>query len=250
MEQTIEILFEDEGCVVINKPAGIMVHSDGRSTETSIADWALRNYPETEKIGEPITLSNGKKVNRPGIVHRLDKETSGALIVVKTPEFFANIKEQFKSREVAKEYRAFVYGSVKSERGTIDRPIGRSKNDFRKRTAQRGVRGDIREAVTVYRVIERDTDVTLVEVRPLTGRTHQIRVHFKAINHPVVADSLYAQGKPPLLGFKRLALHAKSIEFTDCKGKKRRVEAPYPADFQAAMKVLEEKRAIATKNSL
>jgi 23S rRNA pseudouridine1911/1915/1917 synthase len=244
---SIEILFEDSALLVINKPAGIMVHSDGRSEEPTVVDWVKERYPEIENVGEPIELKSGRIIVRPGIVHRIDKDTSGALVVAKTPEAFLHLKKQFKSREVGKEYQAFLYGVLNSERGTIDRPIGRSKSDFRKRSAQRGARGDLREAITTYRVIERGDGFTFVEARPLTGRTHQIRVHFKAINYPIIADSLYAAGKPNLLGFERLALHARSIEFKDLTGKLRRIEAPYPADFENAINLMKNGQTIATE---
>jgi 23S rRNA pseudouridine1911/1915/1917 synthase len=232
----IPILYEDENLVVVDKPVGLMVHADGRSDEFTVADWVISRYPQTKEVGEPITLSNGKIVSRPGIIHRIDKETSGVLIIVKDIPTFFHIKKQFKAKKIAKEYRLFVYGVIKQERGIIDRPIGRSRSDFRKRSAQRGARGDVREAQTTYRVVSRGAHTTFVEARPHTGRTHQIRVHFKAINHPIVADPLYGEGKPSLLGFQRLALHARSIEFVDKKGMTVRVEAPYPPDFEHAIK--------------
>lgn len=133
-----------------------------------------------------------------------------------------------------KTYHAFVYGIVKEDDAIIDRPIARSRKDFRKWSAQRGARGDVREAVTEYRVLSRleNERATFVEALPKTGRTHQIRVHFKAINHPVVCDSLYAPKGQPILGFKRLALHARSLEFTNIDGQHIKVEAPYPNDFK------------------
>ena len=134
----------------------------------------------------------------------------------------------------------FVYGDVKDDRGTINLPISRSSGDFRKWSAQRGGKGEEREAITYFEVLKRSPDKTFafVEAKPKTGRTHQLRVHFLAIHHPVIADSLYASSKPKLLGFERLALHARKIGFTDMKGEKITVEAPYPEDFQKALKKL------------
>ncbi len=223
--------------MALYKPAGIAVHGSGRGETNTLSDWVLSHFPQTKDVGESLVMKSGAIIARHGIVHRLDKETSGVILVAKTEEGYGRLKKQFKKREVAKVYHAFVYGSLKQERGTIDRPIGRSKTDFRKRTAQRGARGEMKEAVTIYRVLKRNSQASFIEARPLTGRTHQIRVHMKAINHPIVADPLYAHQKERLLGFKRLALHAKSIEFKDAKGIFRTVEAPYPNDFAHALQV-------------
>jgi 23S rRNA pseudouridine1911/1915/1917 synthase len=234
--EDITILFEDNDIVAINKPAGLVVHADGKTKEPALTDWIMKKYPEALHVGEPIVTSAGETILRPGIVHRIDRETSGVLLIAKNAAAFIHLKTQFQEREVAKKYNAFVYGEMKQDEGVIDRPIGRSKNDFRKWTAQRGARGTMRDAVTEYTVLARGKGATFVEARPKTGRTHQIRVHFKAINYPVVGDSLYAENKPAILGFERLALHARSIEFVSIKGKKITVEAPLPSDFEWAQK--------------
>ncbi len=231
----IDILFEDKDYVVINKPVGLIVHSDGKREESTVADWMLETYPKTKDVGEPIVLSDGQILLRPGIVHRIDRDTSGTLILCKNQKAFLSLKDQFKAKTVEKVYRAFVYGDVKEKEGVIDRPIGRSRKDFRMWSAQRGARGEMRDAITEFKTIATSKTVSLIEAHPRTGRTHQIRVHFKAINHPLVADSLYAPGHQALLGFKRLALHALKIEFKDLKGKVISVEAPYPDDFKKAM---------------
>lgn len=246
----IDILHEDPHYLVINKPAGLVVHADGRTEEPTLVDWILKKYPKMKKVGEPIQLADGTELPRPGIVHRLDRDTTGVLLLAKTQEAFLHAKEQFQSRTTKKIYRAFVYGLVKADSAQIDRPIGRSKSDFRRWTAQRGVRGELREATTRYQVLGRVRNVpgvgpeiplgdfTYIEVRPLTGRTHQIRVHMKAINHPLVEDGLYTENLvkkfPHALGFERLALHACQLEFTDLNGKKIAVSAPLPEDFQRA----------------
>jgi len=236
----IEILFEDKDYVVINKPVGLIVHSDGKREEPTVADWMLETYPKTKDVGESITLSDGRILLRPGIVHRIDRETSGTLVLCKNQKAFLALKEQFKAKTVKKTYHAFVYGEMKEKEGVIDRSIGRSRKDFRMWSAQRGARGEMREAVTEYRVLATDKKASLVEAEPKTGRTHQIRVHFKAINHPLVADSLYAPNHHPVFGFERLALHALRVEFVDLKGKVMTVEAPYPADFKKAVKEMEK----------
>jgi 23S rRNA pseudouridine1911/1915/1917 synthase len=171
-------------------------------------------------------------------VHRLDRDTSGAVVLAKDQETFLYLKDLFQKREVSKVYDAFVYGSVKNDRGAIDRPIGKSKKDPRRRVAGRGARGALRDAVTQYRVLARGGGATHLELRPKTGRTHQIRVHMKAIGHPVVCDALYAPQMPPLLGFERLALHAHSLSFIHPDGREITIEAPLPQDFLSARDAL------------
>jgi 23S rRNA pseudouridine1911/1915/1917 synthase len=200
----------------------------------------LEKYPEAKDVGEPIQLTKGGSITRPGIVHRIDRDTSGVLILAKNAKAHAHLKEQFQNRDVEKTYRAFVYGEMKEKEGTVDRPIGRSKKDFRLWSAQRGARGEMREAVTNYKVLLTKDGYSYVEVNPKTGRTHQIRVHFKAINHPVVADSMYAPGHQPGLGFKRLALHAYEAGFHNLEGKWVELEAPLPLDFEKALEMLKK----------
>lgn len=233
----IETLYEDSDILVVNKPAGLVVHPDGRTQEPSVSQWFAETYPESKDVGEHIEKTSGEVIERAGIVHRIDRDTSGILLLAKTKEGHAHLKAQFQNREVEKAYHLFVYGDMKEDRGTINLPIGRSSGDFRKWSAERGVRGEVREAITYFEVLKRSKDKTwtFVEAKPKTGRTHQIRVHFLAIHHPVVADHLYAASKLPILGFTRLALHARRIGFTNLKGEKITVEAPYPSDFQNAL---------------
>ncbi len=224
-----------------------MVHPDGRDKGPFLTDWVISKYPDAVNVGEHTRTPEGEPLLRPGIVHRLDRETSGALIVAKTKEAHASLKEQFKDRTILKKYLAFVWGEVDEEFGTITRPIGRSSSDFRKWSAQRGARGDLRDAETYWtrlatKAVETGGDkpekFSLVEVEPKTGRTHQIRVHFTAVNHPVVGDTLYAPKKPMVLGFGRTALHAKSVEFETLEGKRVKVAAPLPPDFVGACALL------------
>ena len=261
----IEKIYEDRYLVAINKPTGLVVHPDGRSTSQTLADWILKEYPDIKNVGESLVLSNGKTIYRPGIVHRLDKDTSGILVIAKTNEMFAFLKKQFQSRDVKKTYHAIVYGSMKLDEGVIEKPIGKSRSDFRKWSAEYGARGVLREAVTEYKVLARgvvplggnlvpkkkdlgtkfpsggsmkNTPITYLEVRPKTGRTHQIRVHLKAIGYPVLCDSLYAKGKPCPTELGRLALHASSIELALPSGKHLKLEAPLPEDFLRVRKTL------------
>ncbi len=256
----IGVLYEDDDCIVINKPAGLIIHPDGRDSGPFLTDWIIKKFPDTADVGEHTRTPDGTPILRPGIVHRLDRETSGVLVIAKTVEGHANLKKQFQDRAMIKKYLAFVWGRLDEEFGTISRPIGRSNSDFRKWSAQRGARGEMREAETYWTRLasfvipapdwskERAPAEThnelngemekfsLVEVEPKTGRTHQIRVHFMAINHPVVGDTLYAPKRPMALGFKRTALHAQSIEFESLGGKHVKVEAPLPKDFEKARK--------------
>ncbi len=230
----IEILFENENVVALNKPAGIAVHPDGKNEFFTVVDFLLEKYPKIAEVGEPMILSNGERILRPGIVHRIDKDTSGVLLVARTPEGYAYLKEQFQNREVKKTYFAFVYGKMSEERGTIDLPIGRGA--LGKRVAGSGAKGELREAHTKFRTLKSESEVSCLEVWPLTGRTHQIRVHLKAIHHSIVCDPLYAPHREALLGFQRLALHAGRISFEDLDGSKREIKAPFPADFEEAFK--------------
>lgn len=235
----MHILFENDDLLVLNKPSGIMVHADGKQDQKTLADLILESYPELESVGEPL-LINGATIARPGIVHRLDEETSGALIVAKTQEAFLFLKEQFKNREVAKEYHAFVWGHFKEERGFVDAPIGRSTGDFRRWQSGRGIRGETREAYTAWKRISSFTDeveepFSYLHLFPKTGRTHQLRVHLKYLQRPIVSDSLYAPTKRHALGFERLALHARKITFTLLSGELVTVEAPFEVDFTDAL---------------
>lgn len=235
----IKILYEDNNYVVINKPAGLVVHSDGRTEEASVVDWVLSKYPEIKEVGEPWISPKGESIYRPGIVHRLDRETSGVLVIAKNQKAFEHLKAQFQNRETSKTYSAFVYGEVTMSEGrsesVIDRPIGKSTKDFRKWSAQRGARGELREAITEYKVLERGNGFSFLELHPLTGRTHQIRVHLKAVNFPIIADSLYAPKREKALGFSRLALHSRSLTFKTIDDKTLTIEAPLPEDFEHAL---------------
>jgi len=257
----IKILFEDKNVLVIDKPSGVMVHSDGKAKVKTIVDWILLNYPGLKNIGEPFIIERegGKKekIPRPGIVHRLDKETSGVLLIAKNQKTFLFLKEQFQTHKIKKVYRAFVYGYVSDpkaslatgKRGVINVPIGRSQKDIRAYTAGRGAREPLKEAITEYIILNKFTDIknedkkkevehqyTYIEAYPKTGRTHQIRVHMRYINHPVVSDPIYRGAKDMSLGMNRLALHALLLTFALPSGELKTVEAPPPADFKKVIK--------------
>jgi 23S rRNA pseudouridine1911/1915/1917 synthase len=231
MKKKIKILYEDNDVLAIDKPAGIAVHDDSEGNqEYSIADWVMENYPKMKKVGE----QDGTVV-RPGIVHRLDKDTSGVLLLAKNQDAYLFIKKQFQDKTIKKVYQAIIYGGLKNDVGIIDRPIGKSKDNFNSNATGSRARGELRDAVTYYKVLERFIGYSLLELRPRTGRTHQLRVHLKSVSHPIVCDSVYAKGQPCPVGLKRQALHAVSVEFNLPSGKDIRVESPLPADFSKAL---------------
>lgn len=241
---SIPIIYEDAHLLALNKPSGILVHSGGKTTEWTVADWLIEKYPEISGVGETGFFTGGERISRPGIVHRLDRETSGVLVVAKDQETFLALKKEFQEHRIRKIYRAFVYGAMKEDTGAIDRPIGRSRSDPTKWSAEYGAKGrggsggELRQAITEYKVLERGEDATYLEAYPKTGRTHQIRVHLKSIGHPVACDTLYAPNRPRILGFSRLALHAFSIEVSLPEMGTLRFEADLPEDFQKAEELL------------
>lgn len=206
------ILFENNHAVVINKPAGIIAHPDDRQDEYTIATWMKETYG-VSGVGDE---------GREGIVHRLDRNTTGVLVLAKDAIAFSSFKKQFRDHTVRKVYRAIVEGNIRHETGMISLPIARAKSDFRKRTVvdmfSQDTRGEERDAITRYKVLARSTasngkQYTYVECYPLTGRTHQIRAHFRGIRHPIIGDDLYgsAQGKGMA---PRSMLHALSISIS------------------------------------
>jgi 23S rRNA pseudouridine1911/1915/1917 synthase len=264
MPTKIKVLYEDSNILAIEKPSGILVHPDGRSKPASTRGGspASSSLDGSTRGGEKTILDLFlKKYPKLEIVHRLDRETSGVLLLAKNKKAHEFLKSQFKDRKIKKIYHAIVSGNVKNERGIINKPIGRSPRDFRRWLAGRGARGEMREAITEYRVLKRfqvpcvqnfsgsslprvrggshtnknfthTAPFTYLEIRPKTGRTHQIRVHMKYLNHPVVCDSLYNPDNPCPKGISRVALHAKSIEFKNLKGETKKVESSLPTEFK------------------
>ena len=214
MVQNIEIIFENEDFLVINKPAGLLVHAAPNTKEKTLVDWLLENYPEIKNVGDDPQL-------RPGIVHRLDKETSGALLVAKNQATFQELKALFQARQIEKTYLALVQGKMPQQQGSISLPLAKAKKST-KRTVRARPEQKTAEAITDWSV-EKEYPATkpteqifsLLRVKPRTGRTHQIRVHLAAVGHPVVADYLY--GGKTARGYRqelnRVFLHASSLKF-------------------------------------
>lgn len=219
----LDVVHEDRDLLVLNKPAGLVVHPAAGRQRGTLVNALLYHYPELPRIGG---------VERPGIVHRLDKETSGCLAVAKTEKAHQFLTRQFQTRQVEKTYLALVYGVVTAGQGRITFPIGRHERE-RKRMGVRTTKG--REAETAYRVLRSASDHTLVEVTPTTGRTHQIRVHLAAIGHPVVGDALYGGRRERRSRWKgaRHLLHAWKLAFVHPRtGRRLEVTADIPRDLQ------------------
>ncbi len=241
------IIFEDADILVVNKPYGMLVHEDWQKADRTLVDWFLLRCPEAKGVGEQTLTPDGKVLERSGVVHRLDRDTSGVIILAKNADTHAHLKAEFHDRKAKKEYRAFVYGRMNERWGNINRPIGRSARDFKLRSAQRGARGILREAETDWERIGsgeyEGQSFSYVKLMPKTGRTHQLRVHLKAIDRPIVCDELYS-GKlfeqSNNLGLNRLALHAHTLELTLPHGLTERFIAPVPHEFEiAAEKIVE-----------
>ena len=236
-----KIIFADDDVLVVDKPAGLLVHSASADPTGTLVEWFLTKVPEARSVGEPQLNQAGEALERSGVVHRLDIETSGVLIMAKTQAAFAFLKDQFLERTVKKEYRAIVYGHCQESWGTIDRPIGRSATNWRRRSAERGAKGQLREAKTDWELIGQgeyqNNRFAYLKLLPHTGRTHQLRVHLKAIGHPIVSDELYA-GKKLLehnrLGLGRLALHAYRLELQLPSGSRQQFQADLPPDLLRA----------------
>lgn len=225
----IEILYEDNDIIVVNKPKGLVVHPANGNPDGTLVNAVMAICKDSlSGIGGEI---------RPGIVHRLDKDTSGAIIVAKNDKAHINMSEQIKNHEVEKTYIALVKGFVKENEATINMPIGRSTKDRKKMAVSKNGKN----AVTHFKVIERFVNYTLLEVKIETGRTHQIRVHLSQIGYPIVGDAVYSNGKNEW-GIEGQCLHAKSLKFKHpITGKEMFIEAPMPEYFENIIKELEKR---------
>jgi 23S rRNA pseudouridine1911/1915/1917 synthase len=223
----VKILFEDDDLLVIDKPAGMTVHPAPGHPSHTLVNAVLSHLSEIEDETD---------VSRPGIVHRLDKDTSGVMLVAKNNVALANLSDQFKSHSVKKVYLALVKGVLKPERGVIEAPIGRDSGDRKKMAITGESRG--RQARTNYRVLRYIGKNSLLEITPETGRTHQIRVHLAAIGYPVIGDATYGKKSAFL---NRQFLHAHRLGFyLPSSGKFVEFESPLPEDLQKALKVLDK----------
>ncbi|ARI77553.1 RluA family pseudouridine synthase [Halobacillus mangrovi] len=223
----IEIVYEDEDVVVVNKPSGMVVHPSAGHPSGTLVNALLFHCKDLSGI-------NG--VERPGIVHRIDKDTSGLLMVAKNDKAHRSLVEQLQNKSVERKYEAIVHGMIAHEYGTIDAPIGRDPKDRQKMAVVEGGR----EAVTHFRVLKHFQDFTLVECKLETGRTHQIRVHMRYINHPLAGDPKYGPRKT--WGLDGQALHAKSLGFEHPRtGEWKKFEVEPPKDFTDMITFLENR---------
>ncbi len=221
----LDIVYEDEDCLVVNKPAGMVVHPAHGNPNHTLVNALLFHVQ---------TLGNAEDKVRPGIVHRLDKDTSGLLVIAKNDYAHAKLALQFKEHTIDRVYNALVRGIVQHDEGVCEEPVGRAFLN-RKKVVVRPSGG--KEATTFFRVLKRFKNATLVEIRPKTGRTHQIRVHFSHMGHPVLGDTFYGIPFPPI---QRQALHAASLGFEQPRTKKWiSLTSELPEDMQGLLRFLE-----------
>ena len=231
----LEIVYEDADVIVINKQPGISVHPSVNEKSGTIANALVAHYPLIAEVGEdPV---------RPGIVHRLDKDTSGLLVAAKNQETFEFLKNQWQGGLVTKKYLALVVGRINKERGEIKSELARSKKDSRKRMVvfkktDTEIKGKL--AITEYKVLQRFKDYTYLEVYPKTGRMHQIRVHFASMGNPVAGDKIYGKQKKIPEGLSHQFLHAYYLSFSLSSGKKLALEADISGDLAEILAKLEK----------
>ena len=223
----LQILYEDKDIIVVNKPKGMVVHPANGNPDGTLVNAVMAICKDSlSGIGGEI---------RPGIVHRLDKNTSGAIIIAKNDKAHINLSEQLKNHEIKKTYIALVRGVVKENNATINMPIGRSKKDRKKMDVDKNGK----EAITHFKVLKRYKDCTLLEINIETGRTHQIRVHLSHIGYPIIGDEVYSNGKNKW-NIEGQCLHAKSLDFKHpITGKNMHIEAPIPEYFENIIKELD-----------
>ncbi len=246
----LKIIFQDKNIIVIDKPAGMQVHPaksagadhgagpDDNQKENTLVNFLISEFPEIENVNDDS--EDGRM--RPGIVHRLDKDTSGVMIIARNIKTFLELKRQFKNKEIEKKYCAIVYGVPNPADGVIEKPLARSA-DYRKQViAGRKTKTKIREAVTFYKTLKKMEDnFSLLEVMPKTGRMHQIRVHLTSIGHPIVGDKKYClKNTKRLTKISRQLLHAVSIKFS-LFGRKYEFDSPLPEDFEEFLKRYDKK---------
>lgn len=224
-ELSLPILYEDKDLVVINKPAGVAVHPGHGAAQPTVTAWFTQRYPDN--------LSVGENTDRPGVVHRLDKDTSGVLVLAKNQPAYEHLKEQFQRRRAHKEYLALVFGTPGEPKGRINRALLRSKRNPLRRT----IDPHGKEAITEWRREETfGKDYALLRVFPFTGRTHQIRAHLHFLGFPIVGDALYTfkRQRPPQ-GVQRQMLHAEKLTLTLPTGKRATFMAPLASDFESVL---------------
>lgn len=242
----VKKIYEDQNIVVVDKPAGLVVHQGAGEHERTLSDWLIKNYPDTAREMWPDRA-------RAGIVHRLDKDTSGLIILAKNPRSLETMQQLFKEKQIEKKYLTLVYGELEKPEGEITGYIGRDPHARRKQTSKSIVfdfeSGQHRESKTCYRVVKQyqyeKSDLSLIEAKLETGRMHQIRVHFKSIGHPVIGDQTYNIKHSRLiskrLGLNHQFLHAYKLSFINpFSGTAVNLESPLPNDLNDILIKLNE----------
>lgn len=223
----LTVLYEDDDCVVVSKPVGLLTHSKGiYNPEATVASWLRQHIAADKKEKEAVDPEHTQN-DRAGIVHRLDRATSGVMICAKTPEALSFLQKQFSQRKVKKTYLAIVQGALKQPEAIIDMPIER--NPKKPQTFRVGSNG--KSAITAYKVLQATDEYSLVELKPTTGRTHQLRVHLEKLGHPIVGDTFYG-GQTA----ERLFLHAQSLEITLPNRERSTFTVPIPTAFTELLK--------------
>lgn len=224
----LDVIFENEDIIVINKPAGIQVHPSHNERKKTLVNGLVARFPEIMDVHDGSVDAD----LRPGIVHRLDKDTSGVMVIARNMKSFDALKESFKERHVEKKYVAIASGIFSEKEGVIEKPIARSTSYRKQVIARNNTKTTIRSAMTSYKVRSEHGEYSVVDVFPKTGRMHQIRIHLASVGHPVVGDMVYGDKKSITgkNGASRQLLHAESISFT-LFGEKYEFLAPLPKDF-------------------
>jgi 23S rRNA pseudouridine1911/1915/1917 synthase len=234
----IDIVFQNKDFIIINKPAGLQVHPSDSEKENTLVNHLIIGFPEIKNIND----GSQDSWMRPGIVHRLDKETSGIIVVARNKKTFDELKRQFADREIVKNYVALVYGNLEKKEGVVDKAIARSASFKKQKIAQGKMKGVARSAVTEYSLIKRYDGFDLVEAIPKTGRMHQIRVHMASMGHPIVGDRKYKRKNIiQQKSVKRHLLHAQNLQF-ELGGEKFSFRAELPDDFAGFLRGLDEKQ--------
>lgn len=230
----LNVIFQDANIIIIDKQAGLQIHPDYNEKKITVVNALIYKFPELLKMQTTKFLTDEQQKMRPGIVHRLDKYTSGVLVVARNEESFLELKKIFQKRKIQKKYLAVIYGFPEETEGIIDKPLARSSNYRRQTIAGKKTKTKIREALTKYKLLKtsRNKKYSLLELTPHTGRTHQIRVHLFSIGHPIVGDEIYRNKKYELIDdLNRHLLHAHFMEFK-LLNKNYKFTSPTPTIFK------------------
>jgi 23S rRNA pseudouridine1911/1915/1917 synthase len=228
--EKIQLLEQTDDYLIINKPAGLIIHGAEHLQEYNLVDWLLERYPEIKGVGEDE--------QRPGIVHRIDKDVSGIVLVVRTQKAFAYFKKLFQTRRIKKIYTALSFGRIAREEGTIEFVIDRATSGHKMAARPSNQAG--KPSISEFKILKRFINYTLLQIRIKTGRTHQIRAHLAAYGHPIVGDDLYGTSKTKIQNKKlqttRIYLCATELSFKDLQGEKQSYKIDLPVEFEEMLK--------------